>query len=321
MRDARHIRSSLPRIIVILISQEENIAALLRLLEVDYQFFADLVGGEDRQIFVVDEVGEGVAYEDLFVFFIGAADKHTSHARLCAELAFRHVFQLVLAWHLYLDFDLETDTKLVFDVLGAAKAFEYAAFDHDAHLGAECFSLLHEMRGKNNGTVLVAGDLADHFPHEASSLRVHTCRRLVQQDDGRVAQNGNCNTDFSLVASTERAGGLVSVRFKSEFLDNVVHQLLAPSERNSLDPGEVLDVLFDGQRLEDRIVLGAVADQLPTLLEVLLHVHALDLDRAGRWFLFRRQNLEGGRLSSTVDSKQAEAFALAESERKILNCA
>jgi len=44
-----------------------------------------------------------------------------------------------------LDLNFEPNAEFVLDVLGRAKALEDPALDHDAHLGAQEFSFLHQM--------------------------------------------------------------------------------------------------------------------------------------------------------------------------------
>ena len=47
---------------------------------------------------------------------------------------------------------------------------------------------------------------------------------------------------------------------------------------DSLDASEVLYVLFDGEALEDGVLLRTVAEKFSDFLEIFLHVEALDAD-------------------------------------------
>lgn len=104
-----------------------------------------------------------------------------------------------------------------------------------------------------------------------------------------------------------------------QFFDNVLDQRGTPFLRNAFDPSKVLDILFNREGLEDRVVLGAVTDQLPAFLEVFVHIHSLDFYRSGCRFFFTSEDLKGGRFSCTVDSKEPEAFATTQPEREIFD--
>ena len=71
-----------------------------------------------------------------------------------------------------------------------SEALEDTALDHDTHLGAERFSLLHRVRRQDDCRCLVAGDLTDNSPHESTRFGVHARRGLVKQDDRRTAHDG-----------------------------------------------------------------------------------------------------------------------------------
>ena len=58
------------------------------------------------------------------------------------------------------------------------------------------------MRSEDDGTLFVAlRDLLDNGPHEATSLRIHACGRLVKKDDRRVTDNGDGDGQLSLVTT------------------------------------------------------------------------------------------------------------------------
>ena len=107
--------------------------------------------------------------------------------------------------------------------------------------------------------------------------------------------------------------------FQVQLRDHIRDQSPPTEARNALNPGEVLDVLRDCQRVKDRVVLWTVSNQFPHLLEVSRHVHALYLDRARGGILLVGQHLEGGRFTSAVDTEQREAFAFAEAEGKVFD--
>ena len=105
-----------------------------------------------------------------------------------------------------LDLELVPRGKLVLYVLRAAEASEDAAPDHNAHLRRECLGLLHRVRCQDDGALLVPlRDLLDDGPHEAAGLWVHASRRLIQEDNGRIADDGHSDGQLPLPASGESA--------------------------------------------------------------------------------------------------------------------
>ena len=109
---------------------------------------------------------------------------------LWAQYTCTNLLNFLLNWHLSFHFNDVTSAELVFDMHRCSEALEDATLDHDSHLGAECFGLLHGMRRQDDRRSLVASYLTDNSPHEASRFWVHTCRGLVKQDDGWTTHNG-----------------------------------------------------------------------------------------------------------------------------------
>lgn len=112
-----------------------------------------------------------------------------THAHLCYNLH-------EILWQDFpnLDLNLVSRSKLILNMLTRSKAPENASPDHNAHLGRQRLSLLHGMSGDNHTRFLVSlANIGHNRPHETSSLGVHTRRRFIQQDNGRVAQG--CHTN------------------------------------------------------------------------------------------------------------------------------
>ena len=133
--------------------------------------------------------------------------------QVCVEAQLlSQLLQLVVLRLPHLDFDFVAHAELVLDVLRAAHAAEDASSDHDAELGRQRLRFFHRVGRQNDRRLLVAlRYFLDDLPHEAPRLRVHAGGGLVKQDDGRVADEGHGDGELSLVATTERAGELVSV--------------------------------------------------------------------------------------------------------------
>jgi len=147
-----------------------------------------------------------------------------------------------------LNFDLhfEAYTVLVLDVLRASEALKDATLNHDAHLGAQGFSFLHQVTSQNDSTRLLAGDLSHDRPHKAPGFWVHSCGGLIKQDDGRVADDSDSHGQLALVAARQSSRGLLPVNLKAKLVDDVVNQLLAAVGGDSLDASEILNVLLHG---------------------------------------------------------------------------
>ena len=95
--------------------------------------------------------------------------------------------------------------------------------------------------------------------------------------------------------------------------------MLSPVGGDPLNLGVEPKVFFNRQQGEDRVFLGAVANQLAGLCEVGGHAVACNLDFASSWHDLSRQALEGGRFAGSVDAKQGEALAVVKAEGDVLN--
>jgi len=220
------------------------------------------------------------------------------------------------------DFELVPNAVLVLNVLRAAHASEDAATHHDSKLGRQGFGLLHGVRREDDSRLLVPlADLLDHLPHEAPGFGVHARRGLIEQDDGRVANQGHGDGQLSLVSAAQGARELVPMVLQVQVTDCLLDDRLDLVGADALDKCIELQSLLDGHHGEDGVVLGTVPNQLSRILELLLNVEALDSDLASRWCDLASQTLERGGLSSTIDSEQREALAVVKAEAGLLDSA
>lgn len=122
------------------------------------------------------------------------------------------------------------------------------------------------MGSKDHGALLVAlRDFLDNRPHKAAGFRVHSCRRLVEKNNGWVANDGNTNGQLALVSTRESTCGFVSVLCQVKLFNGVLNDLLNLVLSHSLDFGVEVQVLNNGHQCEDRVVLGTITDELPGL--------------------------------------------------------
>ena len=162
---------------------------------------------------------------------------------------------------LNLDFDFIANSELILDVLRTSHAAEDSTTDHDSHLGSQGFCFFHRVRRQNDCRFLVTlGDLFDNLPHEATSFGIHSSRRLIQQNDGRVTNEGHSDRKLPLVTSTESASKLVSVVLEIKCLDGLLDNTLDLVCLDSFDQSVELESLFNSQFRENRIVLGTIAN-------------------------------------------------------------
>lgn len=74
------------------------------------------------------------------------------------------------------------------------------AVDHDGESGAQRLALLHAVRGEHDGAALPDGP-QNALPQKAARGRVHAARRLVQENERRVADQRDCCRQLSFVAT------------------------------------------------------------------------------------------------------------------------
>ena len=159
--------------------------------------------------------------------------------------------------------------KLVFDVLRCPEALKRARLDHDAHFRRECVCFLHGMGRQDDTRVLsFFGNVRDYFPHKLLGSWVHSSWWLVEENDLRVAQDGDCCLKLPFVASRERISWLVNVLVDIQLLYNNFNKRILQRSGKAFKIGVKVKVLSDGDSVEQGLLLGAVAEQIPDALEV-----------------------------------------------------
>ena len=85
------------------------------------------------------------------------------------------------------------------------------AVDHYSQSSAEGLALLHAVRCQDDRAAAVhnCGDL---IPEKASGFGVHARRRLIKEDDWRIAKQGDGNAELALVATAVATGLAISPR-------------------------------------------------------------------------------------------------------------
>jgi hypothetical protein len=145
---------------------------------------------------------------------------------------------------------------------------------------------------------------ADHLPRVAAGCGVEAGRRLVEEDQLGVADEGQGEVEPALLAAGERAHIRVRLLLQARDRDD-----LLDVARARIEVGEVperlarRDVAVHPGRLQDD------ADALAQLTRVLLGIVAEHRDDAGRAGPVALEDLDRGRLAGAVGPEQAEDLA------------
>lgn len=142
-------------------------------------------------------------------------------------LCYGDLCQLVESRLFDLDFTFIACAIFVLDVLRATIALEDTSTHHDAHLGGQGLSLLHRVGRQDASRVLASlCNALDNGPHEAASLRVHTGRRLIQQNNWWVSDQCHCDRKLTLISTGQGSSWLIPVIRQIQFLDRALDNLL-----------------------------------------------------------------------------------------------
>lgn len=175
------------------------------------------------------------------------------------------------------------------------------------------------MRCQNDGGSLLCADSTNLSLKVTTTIGVNACRGLIEQDNVRVAHDGNTETDLALVTSAQVADLLVLVGLKSEVGDDVFDEGSAFLALNASNGSEVPEGLLYGHLANEFGVLWAVADHAFDDIEVLSNFEASNENLAVAGLHFVGKALESGCLASAIDTKQSESLALSNTERKVRN--
>ena len=105
-------------------------------------------------------------------------------------------------------------------MVGRAQTLELPV-DHDDEARAQRLALLHAVRGEEDEPP-VAPHQQDVVPEEAARARVHAAGRLVQADDGRVADEGDGGGQLALVAAGQVARDALGEDVEADFVHGPV---------------------------------------------------------------------------------------------------
>mmetsp|Transcript_6528 Transcript_6528/g.23271 ORF Transcript_6528/g.23271 Transcript_6528/m.23271 type:complete len:1459 (-) Transcript_6528:109-4485(-) len=196
--------------------------------------------------------------------------------------------------------------EALLEVLHGAEAAQAAA-DHDADARAQRLALLHRVRRQHDRHALaLRRHRRNQVPHEAARDGVHARRRLVEEQQRRIADHRDRHAQLALVAAAQRPRALVRELAQLHVRDLVRHHVRHLVLRHALDVREQLQVLAHGQQVEQRVKLRAIAEQPPHLHLLRQDVQPRQRRRARRRQQLAAQDAERGRLARAVDAQEAE---------------
>ena len=149
-------------------------------------------------------------------------------------------------------------------------------------------------------------EVPDDLPHDPPTARVEPGRRLVEEDDPRIADEGHRQVEAAAHAAGERRDGLLRRLDEVEPLE----QLGGPPPAFALAEMEQIrhqdEVLLAGEEAVHRRELAGDADRGPDRFGLAPDVVAGDLDLAAVGGDQRRQDMDRRRLAGAVRAEQGE---------------
>ena len=198
------------------------------------------------------------------------------------------------------------------EALGSVVGDHPAVVDH-ADLVGQCVGLVEVLSGEQHGRAL-GDEVADDVPHVLALGRVQTGGGLVEEDDGRPADQARGQIEPAAHAARVRlghlAGGVGQVE-PGQQLPGADLRLPAAQIQQLADHHQVLGA---GEVFVDRGVLAGQADGVANLLRLADDVVPADPGGAGVGLQQGGQDADGGGLAGAVRAQHPEHAALSGSE-------
>ena len=121
------------------------------------------------------------------------------------------------------------------------------------------------------------------FISETLTYRVETCRRFVQQDKLRVADQRHSNAKLPLHAAAQLHGKLMLVRPKLHLFDGVVDQRLDVVRGDAAQSREEPQVVETAQTIPERVMLRHDAEVSCRKVELRQDAVSLDVNVSSIW--------------------------------------
>jgi len=182
------------------------------------------------------------------------------------------------------------------------------SFSQDREAVGELLDLVQIVRGQEDGLAKTA-QRADRLPGAAPRAGVEAGRRLVEEDQLRVADQRETEIEPPALAAGEPPRTRVALLLEPDQLDHLVD-----GARMLVVPGELAQLLRDGEVLVHGRGLEHNADPSSPAEAGCLGVRPEHLDLAGIPPTVALEDLDGRRLAGSVRSEQAENLAGADLE-------
>ena len=170
----------------------------------------------------------------------------------------------------------------------------------------EPLGLLHVVRREEDGLAELA-QAADHLPRGAARRGVEAGRRLVEEDQLRVADQRQRDVEPPPLSAGQRRGALVGLRGEVDQRERLVD--LA---RSAVVAGVEREALADAQAGLGLGFLQDDADPLAPARRRAPRVAAEDLDRRRRGLAEALEDLDRRRLAGAVGAEEGEDLAAAD---------
>lgn len=176
-------------------------------------------------------------------------------------------------------------------------------FHHNTQPWGKSLGLLHRVSCKDNCSIfLFSGYSWDNFPHEPSCLWIHSCRRLIQEDDARVANHGHGYWQFSFISTWKSTWEFVFIFCKvhlTYFSRDCCIFLLSSKWFHVI---KQFQLLSNSQIFNQCIKLWTIAKWLSNLVEVLAYLQAIEVTLSRSGSDFTSQHFESCAFSSPIYS-------------------
>ncbi len=190
------------------------------------------------------------------------------------------------------------------EVAGGAGAEEPSAVDDD-DVVAGALQLAQEVRGDEDGDAEVGPDAADQSEHLVAADGVEAVRRLVEEDQLRVVDQGLGELHPLLHARRVAAHGAVALLVQADVAQGVGGPLTGGGRGQPGHPRHVDDELGRRDVRREAVVLRHVSDALTDLGAGGPDVEAQDLGVALRGGGEAEQNLDHGGLAGSVGTHKS----------------
>ena len=198
--------------------------------------------------------------------------------------------------------DLAAD--FVDQFLGLAAQQQMALVD-DGHVGAQVGHVGHDVGRQDHR--LVFADIGQQIMEAHALLRVEPGRRLVDDDQFRVAQQGLRDAEALAHATGKAAQALVAHVEQIGLLQQAIDDFAPPRPlRQSFQHGEVVEQFIRRHLRIQAEVLRQVAQHAADLVLVVEYVVVAEEDGAGIALLQGGQGAHQGRLAGAIRAQQAK---------------